>query len=293
MEQWLIQNQVWCRILIFLLIFSILALWESWQPWRPWFILRTTRWLRHLSLTFLSKIAIRLVFPLFLITMALHVQNKGLGLLTHSHIPYAGQVILGVMGLDLIVYIQHRLFHKYQWLWRIHRVHHIDRHVDVSTGIRFHPFEEMISMGMKMLGVAFFGVPVLAVFLFEVLLNGITLFAHVNVCLKYHVDQKLRLIMVTPGMHRIHHSDYSLETNSNYGFCFSWWDKIFDSYTDIPISGERKLVMGLEEYQDPKYQTLENMLLLPFNLKQLKVRPKKLLKTKCKLYETLPVASKR
>lgn len=292
MEQWLIQNQMWFRILIFLGLFALLAAWETFYAWRPWLISRKIRWVRHLSLTFLSKILLRVLFPVFLITVALHVEQKGLGILSHSHLPYAVQVIVGFICLDLVMYIQHRLFHKYQWLWRIHRVHHMDRQIDVSTGVRFHPLEEIISMGVKMLGVAFFGVSALAVFLFEVTLNAMTMFAHVNVHLPRPVEKILRKMIITPGMHRIHHSDYSPETNSNYGFIFSWWDKMFDSYTLVPAAGERKFAMGLEEYQDPKYQTFINMLLVPFNIKHLKVRYKKPLKTKFKLYEEVNVPKK-
>jgi len=291
MEQWLIQNQVWCRILIFLCVFSMLAVWETFYAWRPWLIARKTRWMRHLSLTCLSKIILRVLFPVFLITVAVRVEQKGMGLL--SHFPYAAQVIFGFIAMDLIMYMQHRLFHKYQWLWRIHRVHHMDRQIDVSTGVRFHPLEEIISMGVKMLGVAFVGVPALAVFFFEVILNAMTMFVHVNICLSRRVERLLRKVIITPGMHRIHHSDYSPETNSNYGFCFSWWDKMFDSYTLVSTAGERKFTMGLEDYQDPKYQTLENMLLVPFNIKRLKVRHKKPLKTKFKLFEEITQPKKR
>lgn len=280
MEQWLIANQVWCRIGIFILAFSLLSLWETNSSWRNWIVSRRTRLLRHFSLAFISKLSVRVIFPVFAMTFAVAVQHKGLGVLRHANLPYIPSVILGVIGLDLIAYLQHRIMHKYQLLWRIHRIHHMDRQLDASTGIRFHPVEELISMGVKLLGIAFFGMPPLSVFLYEVLLNLNVMFVHVNVRLPYKIDNVLRKIIVSPSMHRIHHSDYPPETNSNYGFIFSWWDKILGSYTYIPQTGERKIVFGLEEYKEPKYQTVENMLLLPFNPKFLRLKTKKKMKLK-------------
>ncbi len=285
MEEWLIAYQAWCRIGLFILAFSLLSIWETASTWRVWIVPRRTRLIRHFSLTLISKLAIRVVFPVFAMTFAVAVQHKGLGILSKTHMPYLVYVVVGVIGLDLIYYMQHRLMHKYKWLWRIHRVHHMDRQLDVSTGIRFHPIEELITMGVKLLGIAFFGVLPLSVFIYEVLLNLAVMFAHVNVRFHYKVDNALRYLIISPGMHRIHHSDYPPETNSNYGFIFSWWDRLLGSYTYIPITGERKMVFGLEEYKDPKYQTLENMLLLPFNPKFLRLRHPKKIKLKMGMQE--------
>jgi sterol desaturase/sphingolipid hydroxylase (fatty acid hydroxylase superfamily) len=194
-------------------------------------------------------------------------------------------VILGIIFMDLVMYFQHRMMHRYPFLWRVHRVHHTDKHIDISTGIRFHPLEEIIIMGMKVLGVAFFGVPALAVFIYEVLLSFAFLYTHLNVRLHLPTEKILRYVIVTPGMHRIHHSDFYKETNSNYGFCFSGWDRLFGSYRKKSLTGERKLLFGLEEYRDEKYQTLENLLLLPFNIKNLKIRARKIRATKFKSFE--------
>ncbi len=280
MEQWLLDYQAWCRMGCFVIAFSALSLFETFYAWRPWITARGTRIARHLSLSVLSKILIRLIFPFFTMTLALHVQQKGIGVLHQEHWPYALRVILAIIGLDLVMYFQHRLFHKYKWLWRVHRVHHIDKELDASTGIRFHPIEEIISTGVKMTGVAFLGAPPLSVLIFEILLNLFTMFGHINVLFKYKTDMFFRRIFITPGMHRIHHSSYGPETNSNYGFIFSWWDKLLGTYTFLSMSGDRKLSLGQEEYQDPKYQTFENMLLNPFNLKSLRVKPKKKRKLK-------------
>ncbi len=275
MEQWLIHYQVWCRIACFILAFGILSLFETRYAWRPWIVSRRVRIARHLSLSILSKIILRLIFPFFTVTLAFYVQQKGLGILYQESWPYAARIVLAIIGLDLIMYLEHRLLHKYQWLWRVHRVHHMDKELDASTGIRFHPIEEIITTGVKMTGIAFLGALPLAVLIFEVLLNAFTMFDHINVSFKHKTDILLRSIIITPGMHRMHHSSHPPETNSNYGFILSWWDKILGTYTFISASGERKLSLGLEAYQDPKYQTFENMLLSPFNLKYLRVKHRK------------------
>ncbi len=285
MEQWLIDYQAWCRIGLFILAFSLLSAWETASTWRVWLVSRRTRLLRHFSLSVISKISVRVMYPLFAMTFAVAVQHKGLGVLRKVHLPYFIYLILGVIGLDLIYYMQHRLMHKYKWLWRIHRIHHMDRQLDVSTGIRFHPIEELITMGVKLLGIAFFGVLPISVFIFEVLLNLATMFAHVNARLSFKVDNALRYIFISPGMHRIHHSDHPPETNSNYGFIFSLWDKLLGTYTFISSSGERKMVFGLEEYRDPKYQTVQNMLLLPFNPRSLRLKQHKKMKLKLGMQE--------
>jgi sterol desaturase/sphingolipid hydroxylase (fatty acid hydroxylase superfamily) len=268
------------------LIFGGLAWWETRQTWRPWLMSRQHRWLRHIGLGALSFLCVRVVFPLFTIGAAIAVQNKSIGLLNNSHLPYLSRFVIAILALDLIIYMLHRLLHKYQFLWRIHRVHHIDTQLDVTTGLRFHPLEAILTMGVKLVGVTFLGAPPLAVFVFEILLSMATLFTHVNVCLKPRTEKALRWLIVSPGMHRIHHSDYAIETNSNYGFCFSWWDRLFGTYIAIPESGERKVSIGLEDYRDPKYQTVENMLLTPFNTKDLKIWPKKNPKTKLSVCDT-------
>ncbi len=287
MENWIVENQYWCRLGIFLTAFVLFAWWETKDKWRPWLIARHQRWLRHFSLSLFSKLCLRLIFPLFTVGVAVVANEKKMGLMANSMLPYWAQVILGLMAMDLVMYVQHRFMHKYTWFWLFHKVHHLDNQVDISTGLRFHPIEEMYTTTAKVLGVGIFGIPVLAVFLYEIGLNLALLFAHLNVRLSPKMEKWLRWVIVTPGMHRIHHSDLPTETNSNYSFIFSIWDRLFGSYCPFTQAGERKLVFGLDEYHDPKYQTLENMLLLPFGLRKLKVWPKKRRPTKKRDYEKL------
>jgi sterol desaturase/sphingolipid hydroxylase (fatty acid hydroxylase superfamily) len=195
------------------------------------------------------------------------------GILNKITMPFFIKVIIGILALDLLVYFQHRLMHRYKWLWFCHRVHHIDKEIDVSTGLRFHPFEELIAMAMKSFGVVFFGVPVLAALLFEIILNFGVLFTHANIYLSEKTEKYLRYFIVTPGMHRIHHSDRKDEYMTNFGFCLILWDKLFNTYKARPAAGENRLILGQEEYREEKYQSLEMMLLLPFNLR--KFKPKK------------------
>lgn len=284
MEQWLIANQYLCRFGVFIVAFALFALWEKSSNWRQRLTSRRTRWLRHFSLAAISKLCIRLIIPIITISVAILMQSKGLGLLHQSHLPYLTQFMLGLLAFDLALYVQHRMLHKYRWLWRFHRVHHIDKELEVSTGLRFHPIEEMYTVGIKILAVGFFGILPLAVLLYEILYSLSLLFAHLNIRLHNNTEKALRRLIVTPGMHRIHHSDYSEETNSNYGFCLTWWDRLFKTYNEVSVSGERKLVFGLEEYRDPKYQSLINLLLLPLDLRYLRVKPIKRPKTKMKAY---------
>jgi sterol desaturase/sphingolipid hydroxylase (fatty acid hydroxylase superfamily) len=274
-EQFLINNQLWVRLGMFILGLTILGLWETYYTWRMWLMPRWKRWARHLSLVALSQLCIKLAFPVLAVGVALFAQDKKMGVLNQLSLPYFVKMVLGLLALDFSMYWQHRMMHKYHWLWRIHRVHHMDRQLDVTTGVRFHPIEMIISTGVKIAAIGFLGINVLAVIIFEIVLNLSTLFTHVNVRLKPKFDHWLRKGIVTPGMHRIHHSDTPVETNSNYGFCLSLWDRLFNSYTRVAKTGEAKLVLGLEEYHDPKFQTFENMLWAPFNVKHLRLRRKK------------------
>lgn len=278
MQEWIIAHQLAGRFCLFLLVFGLFAWWETVDTWRQWLTSRKIRWIRHISLSFISKLTIKLLFPTLAVGMAVHVQSKGIGILNQISLPIIIKIILGILAMDFVIYVQHRMLHNIPLLWKIHRVHHSDKHLDVSTGLRFHPLEEVLSMGAKMIGIGFFGVPYLAVFIFEILLNTAALFTHVNVRANWKNEMKWRNFIVTPSMHRIHHSDIAHEMNSNYGFCLSWWDKLWGTYTPYAHAGERKLFIGLEEFSDPKFQTLENMLLLPFGFKHLRVRHKKMRK---------------
>lgn len=275
MDIWLVENQVYCRLVAFAIFFVLLALWEKKRAAWPWFERRRVRWLRNISLSLISKIAIRLMFPFLSLSVAWLSVQKGIGYFNINPKPLILEIAASILLFDFVMYFQHQMMHRIQLLWLVHRVHHMDRQLDLSTGLRFHPFEEIFTMGLKLLVIAFIGAPIVAVLIYEIGLNAMTMFVHMNIHLSTKRDRILRWFIVTPNMHRIHHSDYFKETNSNYGFCFSIWDRLFGSYTPRPITGEFKISIGLEEYRDPKYQILENMLLVPFNLKKLKVRPKK------------------
>lgn len=266
------------RIGCFLSFFLLLAFWETRSGWRTIQAPYLRRWSKHLSLSIISKAMIRLVFPLLLLQTAWIAEKSHQGVLNKTAMPFFLKVIIGILALDLLIYFQHRLMHRYKWLWFCHRVHHIDKEIDVSTGIRFHPFEELVSMAIKSFGVVFLGVPVLAALLFEIILNFGALFTHANIALSEKAEKYLRYFIVTPGMHRIHHSDRQDEYTTNFGFCLILWDKLFSTYKEKPFAGESRLVFGQEEYREEKYQTLEIMLLLPFNMR--KFKPKKKLAQK-------------
>lgn len=275
MELWLVKYQNQCRLAAFVVFFLLFAIWETKAAAWPWLENRRERWIKHLSLSLFSIILIRLIFPFMTITTAWIAHTKGVGYFNRSPAPLVVEAVVTVLLLDVIMYFQHRMMHRISLFWRLHRVHHMDRHLDVSTGLRFHPIEAAFTTGFKLLVVAFIGAPVWVVLLYEIVLNAMTLFVHMNIHIPQRTDHWLRQFIITPNMHRIHHSDYIKETNSNYGFVLSCWDRLLGSYTQSPISGEMKISLGLEEYRDHKYQTLENMLLIPFNLKRLKIRHKK------------------
>ena len=284
--QELIQYQVPIRLGIFLLLFALLSWWEACYFWRPWLEVRIQRWGRHFGMNLISKVILLLLFPTLTLGVAVHAQQKKMGVLNYD-LPFiqhdAIKIVLAILAIDLFMYIQHRLMHRYRFLWRFHRVHHTDRELDASTGLRFHPLEEIYTMGIKMLAVMFLGALPIAVFIYEVWYNFTTLYMHLNVKFKFRIDRRLRKIFVTPGMHRIHHSDNPLEYNSNFSFIFSVWDKLFDSYRHEALASERKMVIGLEEFKNPYYaNNLVNLHLIPFNLKRLKPRAQKHLPTKMK-----------
>lgn len=283
--QTLIQFQIPIRVSICLILFALLSVWESRYFWRPWLEVRIQRWGRHFGMNIISKFFLLLLFPGLVIAVAVHAQQKQMGIL-HNLPPVMEhdliKIILSIVIIDFFMYVQHRWMHRYRILWRFHRVHHIDRELDVSTGLRFHPVEELYTTSIKMLAVIFLGAPLMAVFIFEVWYNFATLFMHLNVKFKNKIEKALRKVFVTPGMHRVHHSDNPLEYNSNFSFIFNFWDKLFDSYRYEAIVTERKMVIGLEEFKEPKYANLINLLLVPFNLKRLKPRLPKHTATKMK-----------
>jgi sterol desaturase/sphingolipid hydroxylase (fatty acid hydroxylase superfamily) len=253
------------RFGLFAGVLALMALWEILAPRRPLRLHRPLRWLANLGMVVLATLAVRLLIPLGVAGMALLARERGWGLFNHLALPAWLAVLLSVIALDLLIYLQHVLFHAVPVLWRVHRVHHADLDFDTTTGVRFHPLEILLSTGIKMAGVLFLGAPALGVLLFEVLLNATSLFNHGNVRLPARLDRLLRAVVVTPEMHRVHHSAIPAETNSNFGFNLPWWDYLLGTYRDQPALGHEGMTIGLSEFPDERRaDRLHWMLLLPF-----------------------------
>ncbi len=252
------------RLTFFFGIFILMAAWELVAPRRSLAASKTVRWLSNLSITLVNPVVVRAVSPFLPVGMALLAQKNGWGLLNNVILPYWLGVAAAVIVLDLVIYLQHVMFHTVPLLWRFHMMHHADLDIDVTTGLRFHPIEMIISMGIKLSTVALIGPPALAVLIFEILLNGTSMFNHGNVHLPKILDRTVRLLMVTPDMHRVHHSVAIRETNSNFGFNFPWWDRLLGTYRDQPAAGHEGMTIGLSQFRDPRQLTLLWLLALPF-----------------------------
>jgi len=252
------------RLGFFFGILIVMALWEAIAPRRPLAVSKRSRWFSNLGLVVIDTLSLRLLLPAAAVTMALLSKQQGWGLLNNSSLPGGWAFVLGMAGLDFTIYLQHAMFHFIPALWRLHRVHHTDLDFDVTTGIRFHPVEILLSMGIKMGAVILLGASALAVILFEILLNATSLFNHGNVRLPRAIDRLLRLIVVTPEMHRVHHSVLIKEYNSNFGFNLPWWDRLLGTYRDQPSAGHEGMTIGLAPHRDPKRLTLMWLLILPF-----------------------------
>jgi len=252
------------RIACFLGIFFLLALWEVFGPRRRLDTSKRARWLSNLTITALNPALVRLLIPVLPVSLASVAAANGWGLLNNISLPAWAAVITGFLLLDLAIYLQHVLFHAVPLLWRFHMMHHADLDFDVTTGLRFHPGEILLSTGIKLSVVALMGVPPLGVLLFAILLNATSMFNHSNVRLPLAADRLLRLLVVTPEMHRVHHSVIIKETNSNFGFNLPWWDRLLGTYKDQPEKGHEKMAIGVSQYRDPAALTLPKILLLPF-----------------------------
>src|SRR3990172_1093502 len=260
----ILANEPLIRLSAFGGIFAVMAAWELLAPRRVQQIGRSTRWPSNIAIVVLDTALVRLVFPTTAVAVALLAEAKGWGLFYAIGLSAWAAVPLGIILLDLAIYLQHVLFHAVPALWRLHRMHHADLEFDVTTGARFHPIEILLSMAIKLGVVAALGAPPAAVLIFEVLLNATSMFNHGNVRLPQRFDGVLRWIVVTPDMHRVHHSVVPRETNSNFGFNLPWWDRILGTYRDQPAAGHDGMIIGLSQFQEEKRQTLPWMLLLPF-----------------------------
>lgn len=258
-----LQHEALWRFVSFLAVLLVMASWEWLAPRRdrclPWRL----RWPHNLALAAIDALLIRLLFPASALGFAVLAETRGWGLMQVTQASAWPAILATVVGLDCVIYWQHRLFHALPWLWRVHRVHHADVDLDVSTGLRFHPVEILLSMLIKAAAILLLGAPAAGVLLFEILLNATAMFNHANARLPPAADRLLRLVIVTPDMHRVHHSVRREETDSNFGFNLPWWDRLFGSYRAQPADGHRAMQIGLPVFREPAEQRLDRLLLQP------------------------------
>ncbi len=265
LSQLVLEHEAAIRLGFFFGTFAVMALWEIVAPRRRPAVSKALRWANNLALVVLNTVLLRLLFPAAAVGVAAFAAAQGWGLLNYFTVPYGVAVVMAVVALDLIIYLQHVLFHAVPALWRLHRVHHADLDYDVTTGARFHPIEIVLSMLIKFGAIVALGVPVLAVVIFEVVLNAMSLFNHGNVRIPAPVDRVLRWFVVTPDMHRVHHSVEDDEANSNFGFNLSLWDRLFGTYRDQPRAGHEAMTIGIHRYREPRQVAwLPGILVLPF-----------------------------
>lgn len=245
-------------------ICTAVACWEAAAPRRRMAFPRGDRWPSNIGITLLNSAMVYWLLPVSAIGMAEVADIHGWGLLRHFNVPYWPALISTVVLMDFVIYLQHVMFHSIPILWRLHRVHHADMDYDVTTGLRFHPIEIFLSMLIKMAVVAVLGPPKIGVLIFEVILNATAMFNHGNIAMPVGLDRILRLLVVTPDMHRVHHSVAISEANSNFGFNLPWWDRLCGTYKSQPTAGHDGMTIGIGQFRDSRSRSLPWMLALPF-----------------------------
>lgn len=260
----LTEHEAALRLAAFGGVFAAVALWERLAPRRRARFARALRWPHNLALLVVDALVVRLLAPGAAIAVALAGEARGWGLLNAVALPAWAEVLIAVVLLDLAIYFQHVAFHAVPALWRLHRVHHADPDFDVTTGTRFHPLEILLSLGIKCATVTAIGAPAVAVLLFEVVLNATAMFNHANARLPAGVDRWLRWLVVTPDMHRVHHSALPLETNSNFGFNVPWWDRLLGTYRAQPVAGHEAMRIGVDGLQGADELRIGALLTQPF-----------------------------
>jgi sterol desaturase/sphingolipid hydroxylase (fatty acid hydroxylase superfamily) len=260
----LLDHETAIRLGCFFGVLAAMAAWEALNPRRRLSQPRMLRWTGNLGIVAVNTLIVRVLFPVVPVTAALFFAERGWGLFNAVAVPGWLAVAASVALLDLAIYGQHVMFHHVPALWRLHRMHHADLDFDVTTGIRFHPIEIMLSLLIKMAAIAVLGAPAMAVLIFEVLLNATSMFNHGNVSLPEAVDRALRWVLVTPDMHRVHHSVIRAETDSNFGFNLPWWDRMFGTYRQRPEMGHDGMTIGLPAFRDPKWLRLDRLVVQPF-----------------------------
>lgn len=251
------------RLTLFLGLLSVLAIAEWAWPRHQALPRRRQRWTTNFGLGALNALSLRVLVPWAAVSAAGWAQVHGVGVLHMMVLPTAVATLVGLLALDLVIYWQHRLMHRVGWLWRLHRVHHTDLALDVSSGVRFHPLEIVFSMGVKVAAVLLLGVAPGVVMAFEILLSSFSLFTHANMAIPGHIDRWLRWLVVTPDMHRIHHSVLRDEHDSNYGFQLVWWDRLCGSYRADPRQPQATLSLGLKRFREGREQRFVNLLRQP------------------------------
>jgi sterol desaturase/sphingolipid hydroxylase (fatty acid hydroxylase superfamily) len=264
MTEFISTNEMAIRLSFFFGVFATMAVWELIAPRRALTQSKAVRWYSNLGIVVLNTAIARIVFPLAAVAVALVVSERGWGLLALLEMPDWAVIVAAVIILDFAIYLQHVMVHAVPMLWRLHRMHHADLDFDVTTGARFHPIEIILSVAIKMAVIVLIGAPVVAVVIFEVVLNATAMFNHSNVNLPLGVDRVLRLFVVTPDMHRVHHSQLPHETNSNFGFNLPWWDRLFGTYRDQPEKGHADMDIGIDLFREAGDLHLHKMLVQPF-----------------------------
>ncbi len=253
------------RMGFFFGMLALVGLWEVLAPRRALTVSKAVRWTNNLALVFFNSFVARLVFPAAAVGVAAFAAEQGWGLLNYYPVPSVLAVVIAIVAMDFVIWLQHVMVHAVPVLWRLHRVHHADPDFDVTTGARFHTLEILLSLLIKFATIVVLGPPVVAVVIFEILLNATAMFNHGNVRLPARLDRVLRWFVVTPDMHRVHHSVEDDEANSNFGFNLPWWDRLFGTYRDQPRGGHEAMTIGIHGYRDPKQVSwLPGMLALPF-----------------------------
>ena len=265
LNDFVMANEVPIRLGFFFGIFALMAIWEILAPNRALTVSKAVRWANNLGLVFFNSFILRLVFPAAAVGVAAFAAENGWGLLNYYSLPAMVAVVVSIIAMDFVIYLQHVMVHAVPALWRLHRVHHADLDYDVTTGARFHTVEIILSMLIKFATIIVLGPPVVAVVIFEVVLNATAMFNHSNVSLPKGLDRVLRWFLVTPDMHRVHHSVEDDEANSNFGFSLPWWDRLFGTYRDQPRAGHEGMTIGIHTFRTMKQVSwLPGMLALPF-----------------------------
>lgn len=256
--------EVAIRFGAFAIVLASMAIWELLAPRRRLTVGRWPRWPSNLGILLVDVATVRVLVPTAAVGASLYAAGNGWGVINHLSLRLSVAAVIGFLALDLVIYAQHVVFHKVPVLWRLHRMHHADLDFDVTTGVRFHPLEILISVFIKIAVIVALGIPVVAVVLFEVVLNVTSMFNHSNVVMPAWLDRVLRFLVVTPDMHRVHHSIVRHETDSNFGFNLPWWDRLFGTYRAQPEAGHTEMTIGIPIFRDPRELRLDRLLTQPF-----------------------------